>query len=386
MSKEVSIKFPAKEPILDEDEVNDIMPLVPTCTIESLLFDCLHQSKIPTEPQPSMRKVKGALLVVDISGFTLLSNKVSVDEFQNVINTYFATLLNVVCHHNGDVVKYAGDSIFILWSTSSPDPTNTELLNCVRTALSCISELNETCSQYKVKIGNGQQNWLEESTDGIIEKLGSKYHFLNIHSSLTSGDIAVINIGHKGRWECLLAGEPVNKLVYTIDQAAQGKVVLCKETHDLLSLTGSISATCEGSHSKCSCVVKRDCYEYNAEHHQNHFLAEPGSITQRTLKEIIEDFVVSQPKTRRLFLDRKVLIQSIQNILPLFVHESSRCLLEFCGDKESVHSENLISDLRNVVSIFIKVPVHITDEVRFQFLYYNLCSQSCLFCFVGHKP
>lgn len=68
-------------------------------------------------PLPSIMRFHGALLFVDISGFTILSQRLPVDELRKHINGYFKKILDIVLKHGGDVIKFAGDAIFIVFQT-----------------------------------------------------------------------------------------------------------------------------------------------------------------------------------------------------------------------------------------------------------------------------
>lgn len=70
---------------------------------------------------PSIERFHGAMLFVDISGFTALSQRLNVDELRIHINGYFKKILEIVFKYNGEVVKFAGDALFIIWQTKSTD-------------------------------------------------------------------------------------------------------------------------------------------------------------------------------------------------------------------------------------------------------------------------
>lgn len=67
----------------------------------------------------SMERFHCALLFVDISGFTVLSQKLSVDDLRRHINAYFKKILDIVEKHGGEAIKFAGDALFIIWQTKS---------------------------------------------------------------------------------------------------------------------------------------------------------------------------------------------------------------------------------------------------------------------------
>lgn len=66
---------------------------------------------------PSISRFYGALLFVDISGFTALSQQLPVDELKIHINTYFRKIIMIVEKHGGDVVKFAGDALYVVWQS-----------------------------------------------------------------------------------------------------------------------------------------------------------------------------------------------------------------------------------------------------------------------------
>ncbi len=66
---------------------------------------------------PSIERFHGALLFVDISGFTVLSQRLPVDALRLHINAYFKKILDIIFKYGGDVVKFAGDALFIIWQT-----------------------------------------------------------------------------------------------------------------------------------------------------------------------------------------------------------------------------------------------------------------------------
>jgi hypothetical protein len=65
-----------------------------------------------------IQRHRGALLFVDISGFTELSQKFNVEDFKNFINDYFTKIIELVNNFGGEVVKFAGDALIAIWITA----------------------------------------------------------------------------------------------------------------------------------------------------------------------------------------------------------------------------------------------------------------------------
>lgn len=69
--------------------------------------------------QHSIKRFYGTLLLVDISGFTNLSQNLSLDTLKLHISSFFELILSEVDKHGGDVIKFAGDCLYIVWFPKS---------------------------------------------------------------------------------------------------------------------------------------------------------------------------------------------------------------------------------------------------------------------------
>lgn len=84
------------------------------------------------------------VLFTDIRDFTTISEQHAPEDVVRILTTYFELLNEVAQRHNGTVVQYLGDSIFVMWNAPIADPRHAE--NACRCALamrSAIDELNE---------------------------------------------------------------------------------------------------------------------------------------------------------------------------------------------------------------------------------------------------
>ena len=76
--------------------------------------------------QPVRSDFNGAIGFIDVSGFTALSEKLAQERgrggaelLNQYMNRYFERLIDVIALYSGDVVKFAGDALQVLWSTPS---------------------------------------------------------------------------------------------------------------------------------------------------------------------------------------------------------------------------------------------------------------------------
>ncbi len=66
----------------------------------------------------NIERFRCALLFVDISGFTVLSQELVLEELKSNINAYFKIILDTIHKYNGEVLKFAGDALFVVWRGS----------------------------------------------------------------------------------------------------------------------------------------------------------------------------------------------------------------------------------------------------------------------------
>lgn len=237
------------------------------------------------EPRPSLHRFHGALLFVDISGFTALSLRLKVEDLKNHINDYFTTMLSIVDKWDGDVIKFAGDALYVVWKTelskieveaeenstgSSAGSGNPKLplpsrhyskdfLNsnfgkaAVRTSLekatACGLEISNTCCNHEVPLDVPVVD--APPSGGIISKIlpkwtrsgGSKVApsenssnvaYLNVHAGVSFGLMAGVDIGAHDRWEFFLIGDPLHRVAEAEEEAAKGDIVICPDSHTLL--------------------------------------------------------------------------------------------------------------------------------------------------------
>src|SRR5215210_5069552 len=76
----------------------------------------------PPVDRPGWTQVDGTLLSADISGFTALSERLAglgregAEELTNILNNCFARMIEAVHVQFGDIIKFGGDALLILFS------------------------------------------------------------------------------------------------------------------------------------------------------------------------------------------------------------------------------------------------------------------------------
>ncbi|UCC49226.1 MAG: adenylate/guanylate cyclase domain-containing protein, partial [Gemmatimonadota bacterium] len=97
------------KPLLNQSQ---LAPYVPQLLIE-------WQTRAP---EKSFRETEGTLVFADISGFTRMSErlarkgKVGAEEVSDVLNHIFSRLLAIAREDGGDLLKFGGDALLLLFS------------------------------------------------------------------------------------------------------------------------------------------------------------------------------------------------------------------------------------------------------------------------------
>lgn len=224
------------------------------------------------ESESSIRRFFGALLFVDISGFTVLSRTLEIGPLQNHINSYFSKIIDVVDKWGGDVVKFAGDALYIIWRLDLSNmednlectannilkhPKFRELASTIcYQAVECGKEINRNCCNYKVELtAPKKNNWSTIKTKvfspnaEITPNLTEAY--LDVHSGVAFGLMAGVDIGLKDRWEFFLLGNPIDEVAMAEGMANKGELIITSIVHSMVhniehdkNLIGKIDCGC----------------------------------------------------------------------------------------------------------------------------------------------
>jgi hypothetical protein len=188
---------------------NDVRSVPPSMRVKAL------QSAISEyQSVGSIQRHTGALLVVDISGFTELSQKYPIEDFKMFINAYFTKIIDLVHSFEGEVVKFAGDALLAVWtankvsvdgdgSDSSIDVSETERAESshainIEKCTMCAMAINAECNNYKVSKSYTRRSFSDsyhgnevrytfQDKNAEYEERGS---VLNVHCGVSEGTMA----------------------------------------------------------------------------------------------------------------------------------------------------------------------------------------------------
>eukprot|EP00281_Chroomonas_sp_CCMP1168_P027707 CAMPEP_0206244892 /NCGR_PEP_ID=MMETSP0047_2-20121206/18405_1 /ASSEMBLY_ACC=CAM_ASM_000192 /TAXON_ID=195065 /ORGANISM="Chroomonas mesostigmatica_cf, Strain CCMP1168" /LENGTH=1006 /DNA_ID=CAMNT_0053670153 /DNA_START=141 /DNA_END=3157 /DNA_ORIENTATION=- len=122
-----------------------------------------------------------AILIADISGFTKLSDQFherdqdGIDTFTTAIKRIMAIICNVVESWNGDVVKFAGDAVIVIWELKGADRPEDVIMQAVR----CAQELNASVDLFKVTLPS-------KSSMPFADQMARYSNMDSVHSTASS--------------------------------------------------------------------------------------------------------------------------------------------------------------------------------------------------------
>ncbi|PRP80584.1 guanylyl cyclase [Planoprotostelium fungivorum] len=178
---------------------------------------------------PEVENYTAAVMFADISGFTALTEKLvtagpeGVEKLTTHLNQYFGKLIGIIHRYGGDIVKFAGDAVLVIWPTGSrPGLSGMILLAC-----QCAKAL------------------LDELDIYTVEGVGS---VLRLHIGVGAGEVSGIHVGGvDNRYEFFISGQrKVLEQVSNCEKQAQPGEVYVSVIAWLLVESGRIAGMQRG--------------------------------------------------------------------------------------------------------------------------------------------
>jgi class 3 adenylate cyclase len=200
-----------RDPALVQHLVETMSTYVPRLILRDLQVDAAPPSG------PTKVSFPGAVLFIDISGFTALNARLSKlgpagpEQVSTHLNRYFGQLIDAVHQHGGDVLKFAGDALICLFGTpEKTEPLPTLILRAVQCGVMIQRDLPEYDSQQGFR--------------------------LRIHIGVGGGEIHWLYLGGvNSHYEHVIMGDPMLQLETAVEVSKAGEVAVSADAHHLIA-------------------------------------------------------------------------------------------------------------------------------------------------------
>lgn len=197
---------------------SELLPTLAAYVPPSLIQAALNNSLPLIQIEPSSERFPGAVLFADISGFTPLTEALGQkgaegpEELTRLLNRYFTWMIAFVEAQGGEVVKFGGDALMVVF------PTNGEPLGqAVRRAMQAAETMQSAMEEFGIM----------ESSVGIIT--------LKMKIGIGVGEILSARVGGvDNRWEYIIAGDPLHQAAQAEHRAGQNEIVLSPEAAEIM--------------------------------------------------------------------------------------------------------------------------------------------------------
>ena len=116
--------------------------------VSDLIFRSLEYRRYQSDVSFRPYTCHAVVLFVDLSNYSKITAEIAdrgAHAISTVVNDYLSRLLHIVTLYGGDVVKFAGDAVLIVWEGSKEDIENNLLL-----ASKCVLDMQDKAGTYAV--------------------------------------------------------------------------------------------------------------------------------------------------------------------------------------------------------------------------------------------
>jgi len=145
------------------------------------------------------------MLNSDIAGFSTLSQSMDAEELVAFLNNYFQRMIRVVLEHGGNIDKFQGDGMLVVFG--APNPMHDHAERALNAALAMVREVDAF-----------NRELAETGRDGISVGMG-----------LDTGEVVAGHVGSDDRMEFTLIGVPVNNSAY-LSKIRPARVLMSETT------------------------------------------------------------------------------------------------------------------------------------------------------------
>jgi len=185
--------------------------------ISNLILERLEKNPEPIS-KPFSEEYIAAFLFVDIVEFSTLTEKVvsqyynGLEIISNVLSIYLEQLIRIITNAGGDIVKFAGDALFVIWKLEDPQSERELVENLYIAALTGLEIQNRL---FQFDVGENIK--------------------LSVRVGISSGKIYAMHVGGAfNRWEFVVSGEALSRAARAQRSANPGEIKISQYAWQLL--------------------------------------------------------------------------------------------------------------------------------------------------------
>lgn len=161
----------------------------------------------PTSPFLEGERYEVTMLNSDIAGFSALSQRMEPHELVRFLNRYFARMIRVVLAHGGNIDKFQGDGMLVVFG--APNPLKDHAARAMHAAEEMVAEIDHL-----------NRELVEAGQPAISVGMG-----------LDTGEVVAGHVGSGDRMEFTLIGVPVNNSAY-LSKVRPARVLMSESTRE----------------------------------------------------------------------------------------------------------------------------------------------------------
>jgi hypothetical protein len=283
------------------------------------------------------------------------------------INTYFQLIVDEVLEWKGDLLKFAGDAVFIEWKAT----LDVALEICVESAVNCAAKILSKCADFSV-LSNGAT----ANSSYLLTSQAAQVDTLNVHCGIGAGQMVGVHVGdHKSRREYILLGEPISQATVATEFASLGEVAISPHAHSILSRLCDFKGGAAFSDGRSPTIVAtRDEFKFTSKKKLGtHVQRKIVNDISRGVTSHVEGLEVDALRKYRRMMSLYVHPVVVDNDLAAAHHIKSKKVKKIDRSEQERHREE--AEIRNVFTMFVnpKVKTQVTnDEIANARLYETL--------------
>lgn len=190
----------AQEKVTLDQILGHLRPFVPQ-TVQKIV------EKDPSAPSLEKKEIDITVLFLDVAGYSHITESLTQDQVNFVIEKYFSSYLDILYQYDGDINETAGDGLMVIFQGASQE----NALNAAKAAIE-----------------------IRKRTEAINTELQGRFQPVKIHMGMNSGTASVGTSRFQGREGArttfTATGSLTNLAARLADEAKPGQILVGPET------------------------------------------------------------------------------------------------------------------------------------------------------------